>query len=129
MGLESSHYKWWNPPLHIQQWENEVYFPFSFSKLGIPFLIFEKVIKESPALELAILVIFWNFPYLVLLLLLFLAEKLEDPLTFIWTPYNLWESPWPSWRKVTRSLRSNKKLVFMIVPRVAYQIWPALITK
>ena len=39
-------------------------FLFPLGKLGIPFLVFEKITKESFAPVFALLFIFLNFPYL-----------------------------------------------------------------
>ena len=57
-------------------------FIFPLGKLGIPFLVSQKVTKKSLALEFALLFLLLNFPYLVLFLF-FLRKEPEEPLTFI----------------------------------------------
>ena len=57
-------------------------FLFPLGKLGIPFQVSQKVTKESLALEISLLFLLLNFPYLMLLFF-FLVEELEEPLTSI----------------------------------------------
>ena len=58
-------------------------FLFPLSKLGIPFLVSQKVTNELLALEFALLLLFLNFLYLVLYFFFFLAEEPKEPLTSI----------------------------------------------
>ena len=55
-------------------------FTFPLSNLSIPFLLSQKVIEESCALEFALLFLFLNFSYLVLFLF-FLVKEPKEPLT------------------------------------------------
>ena len=70
-------------------------FLFPLSKLGIPFLVSQKVTNELLALEFALLFLVLNFSYLVLLFF-FLTKKKKKKLKNLSLPYKhpiIFENP------------------------------------
>ena len=97
-------------PSYIQQWECDVYFPFSLGNLGIPFLVSQKVTNESFAFEFVLSFLLLNFPYLVLLFM-----------TLIWTPFRYLKIPLAILRKPSKVFKITWILVFIIVLRASCQ--------
>ena len=120
VGLESIHHNWWNPPLCIQQQEQDVYLPILRHSKHSYFKYFKRS-QKNQCPWVCSLILFLELSLFGVLLFL-LGRRAWRTLTSMWTPFHSLRIFLPIPKEYDKISRITWILVFIIVLRESYLV-------